>query len=66
MQRIWTDEDFQGNLGVSFGGCLWLLNVGCQQSLRGLKLSNLSSRMTKPFYPFDTESQSTEAGANGI
>lgn len=39
-QHIWTDRDFQGNSGVSFGRCLCLLNVGCQQSLRGLELSN--------------------------
>lgn len=66
MQCIWTDGDFQGNTGVSFGRCLWLLNVGCQQGLRGLKLSNLSLRMTKPFCPFDIGCQSTEAGAKGI
>lgn len=66
MQCIWTDRDFQGNLGVSFGRCLCLLNVGCQCSVRGPKLSNSSSRVTKPFYPFDTKCQSTEAGAKGV
>ena len=66
MQRIWTEKDFQGNSGVSFGRCLWLLNVGCQRSLSGLKLSNLGSEMTKLFYPVDIKCQSTEAGAKGI
>lgn len=66
MQHIWTDRDFQGNSGVSFGRCLWFLHVDCQHSVRGLKLSNLSSRVTKPFYPFDTKRQSTEADAKGV
>lgn len=65
IQHIWTDRAFQGRWGVSFGRCLWLLNVGCQCSVRGLKLSNSSSRVTKPFCPFDTKCQSTEAGAKG-
>lgn len=65
MWHSWTDR-----ISRQFGCLTWqvsvLLNVGCRQNFRGLRLGNLSLRITKPFYPLEIKHQSTELSAKGI
>lgn len=52
MQHIWTDRDFQGSLSVSFGRCLWLLNMAVSAVCKGSQTELLELEGDKTILPF--------------